>query len=499
MSDFAVSAAIRAIDKFSSVFHGMGDAVGRFGTQSGSAFDKAGKKASLFKSIFAGNFMANWANDIRRVIFREIKQIPQMIEDFVGATMDIGRSATMLGLTTDAFQRLSYAAKLTDTTTESMEGAFKKLNMGMAQFRVGAGPLHSLMQKINPALARQMRTVKDSKDAFLLVADAMSRTTNAQTRAAIAQAAFGKAGQEMIPMLLQGRVGLEKLMQEASIYGTVLDDKAIAASEHLEDTLKRLKGSIKSVKDQVLGFIVQAITPYIEKAMVWIAAHKDLIAIKIQDFIAGFIRVIKDARPFVEFIINAVGWLVRNWPVLAGVYAAWAIAQLALNIAMDANPVGAVILAIEAMIAVVIIVIHYWKQITGALQAAWNWFNNLFGNPWIRTALYLISAPISLIAGFIQTIVDLFSGKGWQSLLNMMGPLKAFTDALGITQAGGQWTTPYTEPKPPNAEKMEGQGMRWNGHIWVHAEPGTTAKIENQSGAPAILGYAGAQYSGGAH
>ena len=495
MPDFAVSAAIRAVDKLSAIFHNMGNSVGRFGTQSGDAFDKAGKKANLFKSIFAGNFMANWATDIRRKVFQEIKQIPQLIEDFAAKGEEIGRTATMIGLSAEAFQRLSYAAKLTDTPVETLEGGFKLLNKSLAQFRVGGGTLHSLMAKINPVLARQLLTVKDSREAFLLTADAIAGTKDAQLRAAIAQAAFGKSGQELIPMLAEGRVGLEKLMKEADVYGSVLSDSAVEASGRLDDTLKRLRGSISSVKDTLLGTLVQAVSPYVEKVTEWIAAHKDLIATKLKDFISGVMDAIQRLRPVAEIIINVVGWMIGHTDALLAMYIGWTAAQIALNIALNANPIGLISLAVQGLIALIILMVKNWQTVGPVLENV--------GRGFMTAILYPVNLVIEAIKGLLW-ILSKLPGQAGASFQSALDSVQGFQDKMNNNltlnhTAAYDAAKAMESAKPPNAEKMEGQGMRWNGHIWVHAEQGTTAKIENQRGAPPILGYAGAQYSGGAH
>jgi phage-related protein len=67
-------------------------------------------------------------------------------------------------------------------------------------------------------------------------------------------------------------------------------------------------------------------------------------------------------------------------------YKAWAAAQLLLNIVMDANPIGLIIIGIAALAAGIYILItrvHNWGQIWGsvvhAMHEAWSEFVNFFG------------------------------------------------------------------------------------------------------------------------
>jgi hypothetical protein len=58
--------------------------------------------------------------------------------------------------------------------------------------------------------------------------------------------------------------------------------------------------------------------------------------------------------------------------VVAAVTKVWAAVQWLLNIAMDANPVGLVIIAIAALIAIIILAIKYHKQIADFFVMVWN-------------------------------------------------------------------------------------------------------------------------------
>ena len=489
MPDFAVRAVFGAVNKMTTILGNMGVQVGNFGNKAAGAMEKANASLSIFKNMLGANLVAG---AIQRIA-REVIQLPHLLGDFADRAEQIGRTASIIGMSADAWQRMSYAAKISDTSVEGLQGAMQKLNKNMADLTVGKGTLMDLLKFGPPGLAQQVRATHSASEAFLMLADAIAKTKDPQVRARMAVAAFGKAGQDMLPMLMKGRVELEKIMK---ITPDVIPDSAISAGERFAENFKVLNPNVGYVKNTVMGFVLQAVTPYLDKAVAWLQANKDIVATRIEDAITRLSGALRDAKPFLLFLWDAAKFLVKNWPLLLPVYVGWTAAQIALNVALDANPIGAVIIAVEAMVAAVIIVIHYWQQITSALQSAWNWFNQLFGNPWIRVALYMIAAPFAIIVSAIQTIVDLLSGKGWKSLLNMGGPLKAISDAIGITKGGGQWNTP--EAAPPNAAAMQGQGMRWNGHIWVHAESGTSARVGDTSrGAPPITGATQGQYGMG--
>lgn len=100
-----------------------------------------------------------------------------------------------------------------------------------------------------------------------------------------------------------------------------------------------------------------------------------------------------------EAATNVAGWLeknadfVTNLAIVLGVLAAGlgvaAAAQWVMNIAMAANPIGALILAVTALIAVIVLLAANWENITRFLTEAWNNFTrwwgdgmNKMGNQW---------------------------------------------------------------------------------------------------------------------
>ncbi|MGA2977331.1 MAG: hypothetical protein ABSF77_18645 [Spirochaetia bacterium] len=463
MPNYAVSTTISALNKFSGVFAKFGQSAKIMGDDSEKHFGRAGKAASLFGQIFTGTL----ASSIAMRGFDAIKNAFQQLPDFAERAEGIAKTAMTIGMTTDALQRLNYAATQTGTPVEAVQAAFKKMNVGMAEMTKGTGPLMKMMMRINPQLAVQLRNTKDSKQAFLLVAQAIKQCGNAQTDAAIAQTAFGRGGQELIPLLTQGSAGIEQLMQDASIYGDVLDNKTIAASDKFAEASKKLKSMVTSVKDEVMGFVVQAATPYVEKAVEWIAAHKELIATKIQDFIKGFSDLVGKAIPIVETIIDDL----KKWsPILLGIvggFVALKIAQEAasaisiafgaaqaimeafqivtqgagtvweaLDVAMSANPIGLIIIAVGILSGAIYLMIKHWKEVTHWIGEAWDKIST-FADGITKTILPAITALgdafMKALLSPINLVIDGIAG-----LLSMIGKIpgigKPFADAAAAVK-----------------------------------------------------------------
>lgn len=494
MSDFAVSAAIGAVDRVTSVFNKMKTAVGAFGGHAQGSFDKAEKAENKFVEAFKAQFAALSAEHLVEHVFDKLKELPEAINGFVEKGNQIEHTSQIIGTTAENYQRLIYAAHMLDISQEDVVTSMERLNNNMGQLRGATGPLYSTMLRINPQLAMQLIHTKDTSSALMVMSDALRASTSASQRAAIAQAAFGRAGQVMLPLLLEGSAGIQKLMGEADKYGEVLSDSMVAQTMKADDTLKKLRGTVANLKDTALSALLEKLQPLIEHIQTWVTANRDLIATKIQDFVRQGVDVISKLGPVLKIAVSIVEWLLDHKIVILGLWVAWTGAQIALNIAMDANPIGLITLGIEALIAVVVTVIMYWKQITGALESAWNWFDKLYNKSLLlRNAIFFLASPIWLVVEAVRTLIDLISGKGWQSFQNFIPPwLKGATDALGITKQGGGQIT-----QAPNSTTAGGMYVNVGVNVDNSRAPGVSSAVGVRT-APALTGYQGVQYAGGA-
>ena len=344
MADFAVSAIISASDKLTAVFTRMGTSVKKFGSVAQAGFMAAVPGAKLLSNTFhsmAGQFALGGilSAGIQR-IGRELHEIPEELKDFATRGEEIGRTSRMLGLSADSLQRLQYVAKMTHTPTEVLENAFKKLNMAIGQGERGKGALIHQLMILNPHLALSLRNTRDTRTAMMLASDAIAKETDIQKRAAIAVAMFGRAGQEMIPILSMGSTAIEKLMGDADKYGYVFDAKALAAANRFTEAQKKLSGILMRLKDEVLAKLMEKVTPLIEKFIDWYAANRDIIDQKIDQVFNGIVDAIqKIVNAWNAMQTLAGGHLVRDiiaiaiaWKAVAAAIAIAKAVQVAFNL-----------------------------------------------------------------------------------------------------------------------------------------------------------------------
>lgn len=135
-----------------------------------------------------------------------------------------GKMAQRTGVDSAALQELSYAAKLADVSTESLEQSMR--------FLAKSG-------------------VKDVKGRLLELADQLQKLPDDGSRAAFAIQHLGKTGTALIPMLRGGREELEAMAAEANALGAVFDQETIDASERFNDTLTRISVAAGGLRNQI--------------------------------------------------------------------------------------------------------------------------------------------------------------------------------------------------------------------------------------------------------
>lgn len=135
-----------------------------------------------------------------------------------------GKMAQRTGVDSAALQELSYAARLADVSTESLEQSMR--------FLAKSG-------------------VKDVKGRLLELADQLQKLPDDGSRAAFAIQHLGKTGTALIPMLRGGREELEAMAAEANALGAVFDQETIDASERFNDTLTRISVAAGGLRNQI--------------------------------------------------------------------------------------------------------------------------------------------------------------------------------------------------------------------------------------------------------
>lgn len=254
----------------------------------------------------------------------------------------IGKLSDRLGVTTESLLTMHHAADLAGISAEEMDGALSKMlqNLGGAQSSEDGGKIGDALQQLGLS-AKYLANI-DTDKALGMIADGMAKIQNPAQRAAAAVAIFGKAGQKLLPMLMEGSRGISKAREDLEKSGGMFSRADALRVEAANDAITRLKLTTQALGQQ---FAIQ-LSPFIEAAadkLRDMATNGTGMAEKVTKGL-GFVR---DALAFVADEIDAVvigfKFLQLNATKafsgiasLAGKMPAWMVNSSALGLGMKA-------------------------------------------------------------------------------------------------------------------------------------------------------------------
>lgn len=116
------------------------------------------------------------------------------------------------------------------------------------------------LAKFGVEVARNKDGTTNLTETLLNVSDAYTAMHDPAERAALVQAAFGRAGKELIPVLEQGRKGLKDFFADAEKHGQLLSDDDVTRARQLELALDDLQDTFRGFKLEAGQFLVPAVT-----------------------------------------------------------------------------------------------------------------------------------------------------------------------------------------------------------------------------------------------
>lgn len=128
---------------------------------------------------------------------------------------------------------------------KSMVGALKSLGVAAEDAKGNMRP----MQEVLGTLADKFKAMPDGAE-----------------KTALAMQFFGKSGKDLIPLLNQGKAGLGALSAEASKFGLVLDDKALASVKAFGLAQKNTNAALKGLQIQLGLAVLPVLTIFAQYA-----------------------------------------------------------------------------------------------------------------------------------------------------------------------------------------------------------------------------------------
>lgn len=175
-----------------------------------------------------------------------------------GTAAEIGRVADALGVSAEEMSRYRYAARVVGVENSAMEGGLRSLRVAI---ETDSAALRAMGVATRDAAGAQ----RPLREVLGEVAERFALYEGGAAQAKLGTEVFGDSWKTLQPLIEKGRDGLAELTDEASTFGTVVDDEAAAAAQAFEEDVRRLQAALPGLAQELAGPVVSALGEVIEE------------------------------------------------------------------------------------------------------------------------------------------------------------------------------------------------------------------------------------------
>lgn len=406
-------------------------------SQMGNSFDDASKKTVSFGEVLKANVIGD-------AIVGGIKSLGNGVKDMATDVMESADELQALsdktGLSAEKLQELQYVGDNVGVELDTMTGSFSKLIKNMSSASGGSGAAYEAFKKLGVSVTDSNGELRDSNEVWQEAITALGNVSNETEQTAIAQQIFGKSASELNPLIRANKDELATLTDEARKSGAIMSDETVAGVDAFGDTLDNVKKTVLGQFGSALSELTPELTKLAEEIskidfspiknlVKWILDNKALVISSLAGIAAGFAAF--EVVSIIQGVITAMEGMT--------------LAQYALNLAMNLNPIGIVIALIAGLVVAFIVL---WNKCEG--------FRNFFiglGNTIKEIAdgfveVWTVTVPNAITTAFAwvvnkfkelwQGIKDIFSDVGdffgsiWETIKEQFTSIgSSIGDAMG--------------------------------------------------------------------
>ncbi len=347
------------------------------------------------------------------------------IADYAGSVKDASDST---GVNTEAWQKMTYAAKISGIEQEKLMTSMVKFDKVLTDAAGGSKTAGQIFKDLGISIKDASGKMRAPEAVFEDVAELLANVEDGATKTAAACAFFGKSGAELLPMLNEGRNGLQGLYRTAEETGNVLANETLTAADEFGK-------SLDAVKLQAQGVMLQlgsALIPVLSEMKDWVSDVVGGIAdwLKANPELARTIGKVATSAAGILLALGAVSTVIGGVAFVIGKFvSAWRGLKTALDLGRKAvsffnktlltSPIFWIIVGVVALAFVVYKLIKNWDKVSAFFKRLWDGIKKTFGAvwEWIKN-MFLNYTPQGLVIKHWDSIKGWFSGL-WEGVKNV--------------------------------------------------------------------------------
>ena len=185
------------------------------------------------------------------------------------STIDaLGKTASKIGIATEALGGLHHAADLTGVSTETMNMALQRMVRRVAEAAQGTGEAVKALDELGISAVYLNNLSPDQQ--FKVLADAMESVGSQSDRVRLAMKLFDSEGVALVNTMKGGAAAIAEMEQEAERLGFRLNSKLVAGVESANDSIGRLTRYITNTFSRVVAELAPSIKAVTDNLMKWV-------------------------------------------------------------------------------------------------------------------------------------------------------------------------------------------------------------------------------------
>ena len=221
-----------------------------------------------FMKLAAGAAVAMGAIQLVQGAFRALNGfIDESISKTAQTQDEIAKLSHKVGVSTETLSAYRLATQLSGTSMESLATGLRMVAKNAYDASMGTGDAKVAFEDLGITVTDGNGKLKDSEVLLLEVADKLAGVDDSSRRTAMGMKIFGRSGTDLLPMMENGRAGIEAMKEEARALGMTFTDETAMASEQYNDSLVRMDGAFEGLKMRIGNAVIPALTQVVQAVM----------------------------------------------------------------------------------------------------------------------------------------------------------------------------------------------------------------------------------------
>lgn len=253
--------------------------------------DKAQRESSKWRKQVEKDF-----NNVARVATvaatAAAAGITALVVQSINAADEASKAAQAIGMTTEAYTALSWAASQSGLSQQDVATSMRSLSRSAVEAAQGVETYASVYRNLGVQVKDSNGELRANEEILDDLADAFQAMPNGAEKSAAAMKVLGDSGARMIPLLNGGSEGLRALREEAQALGLVVSDRTAKQAELFNDSLSVMTALGRGLGNQIAanllptmselaseladvaieGNLTQGIADSLSQSMRWLAA-----------------------------------------------------------------------------------------------------------------------------------------------------------------------------------------------------------------------------------